>query len=1279
MKRSTLLAFALSAPTLLAEVRELSFMTATRVSDAPAVDGSLADACWRRGRANDVYYEYLKMHPGRFVERTTACTVLYDGKGVYVGICNDEPNAEDIRRNILKNRDRKTWTDDCAEVHFDPHANGIMFYRFVVNANGVVDSSWRMDAANFDENWSHPGVQAAAQVFADRWELELFVPWTAFGLAAAPEAGTVWTFDHNRFVWLRRQQPLCCSSAPGASYASPEKFGYLYFSEGESPEPETVVNMIERRLSCDWGIEIDGATYLHDEEGTRKVGKSLREVSADIAAENARIAAEAETNAVRILTTDEPVAPLRLTLSGRYDLAPPAKYDGFDGHYRHNPRLDAYVPPHPPQRTFAHPPRVLFMTGFGSEIRDMAELANRFSMEALFFPGDFGRTGIYADFLSLGTFNDKERQFQTLLSRNPDVFVFRGFAWQKVPAKYRTEILRRVRDDGRGLLFLGDAASVSSLAPRDSLRMLGKGRILATDAEASPISLQGASPDWVLEWRERYEARAVRMFAAIRRVQGFGDVEPPAIMIRDNGAESLEFAGNERVVPEDGSLSVSFAWKNKLASPAVLETEVRTLPHGDLVATGRVHVAAGALFCEGCRLYSSGFPALSGFVRARLKREDGYVMSAERVFFFPNHRFDEYTLISWDGVNVGALPHLMAPQLAGELGYRNHLGESGFLPALFDCRAVPYAARVKLLAGPNGETLWKQLPGFTLGWGNRRADKAAAAFLREGEINPNDPRVARLIDEEFAYKVTNTVPYGVCVWSLGDECGFSYDAGHGRTDRGPFAAFLREKYGTLARFNEVHCTNITDFADAPHMRLAEAEAAGDGPAWWDHVQYMDKTYADVFARLSRVVKRFDPRARVGAEGSAAGDLEQTVHGLEFWGPYRNVMLDEVLRNIAPDLVRGVWWGGYPDDKRNGWPLKQWENVLTGVVNADLWFQSDPASTMGCLAGDFSFPPYVERMLPHLKRLRRGVAQTFISTPFRNDGFAIYYSYASVRAAQFDGALVPPESGFVSLVHFCYRTGFDVRVVTRGTLGKLDEIRVLFLPGCASLSDEEAGAIAAFASRGGLVVCDSDPGVLDGFFSRRATSPEFPCERMSLTCRSSDTDAIATFDAAVQSVLDRRGIRPHERIFGLPPSGVIFRVRESGGIRLMGFKAEGIDLPADVRIELDRPGWIYAVDDGLVGRFNAICVRVDKPFGVYAVFDEEQHPPDVSKLLEGRVYRVSAFASDGREISHRTKVFTARQGAPKLGGFFVPLDEADGTSYRIRDIATGLESELWLHR
>ena len=73
----------------------------------------------------------------------------------------------------------------------------------------------------------------------------------------------------------------------------------------------------------------------------------------------------------------------------------------------------------------------------------------------------------------------------------------------------------------------------------------------------------------------------------------------------------------------------------------------------------------------------------------------------------------------------------------------------------------------------------------------------------------------------------------------------------------------------------------------------------------------------------------------------------------FWGPYRSLVNDELLRVIAPDRLRGIWWGGYFRCLRDGFPVQQWEYLLTGTLNADLWFDMYLGSVMGAFGGDFN--------------------------------------------------------------------------------------------------------------------------------------------------------------------------------------------------------------------------------------------------------------------------------------------------------------------------------------
>ena len=1257
-------------------LREISFMTAMPTKSAPVIDGSLDDACWKEGAANTTYYEFNKVNPKKYAY-PTLCTVIYDEKGIYVGVVNLDPSMKTLKRNVVKHNDPQTWTDDSAEIYFDAKANGEAYYKYVVNSAGKCDTAWRMDAANYHSGWLSPGRQVAAKMFDDRWEFELFIPWEDFHGLAKPDAGTVWTFAHLRFRFASGQ-PEFGSSSPGAAGAAPQNFGYLYFSDGAPVEPQKVLDIVKARAKPVWGMEIAGKTYLCDALGLKSIECTLEELSRRDAEEKRLRDEKAKAALAEMLSGGSgAVEPLPLPLAGTYDFTPPKEYDGYNGFYRHNPDPMKYMTAHHAWRTDgSFRPRVLFMTGFDATLRDAVELAARFPIDALYFPGNFGAAGIYQDPISLGGFIDKERQFESLLAMNPEVVVFDGFMYDRLPVRYKAELLRRVRDEGMGYVVLarpymarGDFAKLRKAKPAEkgeSVCRLGKGVvILAGDA--------GAVPPWSLTWKAKYERRAAYCWNLLRRARGLPAdaalaAEGESIVAAASDAGGLSLAGDESV-PEGGALKVEAKLERPLSADAVLEAELATSPHGDVVKRWRVPLKAGA---DTMALETDGgeFPTLAGVVSARVVAADNgrELARARRMFFFPNHRFQDYTMISWDGTSGtntrwdGDFTELFAPQLVDMLGYDNHLGGGFRTSAAHNSWIVPYRCRINIdKAKGSGAVRWEIISraGFMVPFDKKELRDEVKALGEE--MNPYDPRVRSIVDRGFGEIVKQTIPYGVAAWNLGDECYFSLDAGHGEQDRKPFAEFLAWKYGTVEKFNAVHGTKCASFEEAPHLTIQEAIDADDRPAWWDHVQYMEKMYRDTMEYVSSVIKKHDPKARVGAEGSVPGDLELTVKNLEFWGPYRSLVGDELLRNVAPNHLRGVWWGGYISSLRDGFPVQMWEYLLTGTVNADQFFQCVPGGTLSAFGGDLAPAPYVQRMVPHLRALKRGIAQLLIRMPFRNDGFALYHSHASASAAKLVDSFRTPEATLGPLIRFCYRKGYAVRMVTPHTLEKLGEVKVLFLSGATVLSDAEVAALKAFAARGGIVVSDVETGVMDEFFVSREKSP-----LAGIVGRMPDV----ADDGALQAFLTSCGIAANpESVEGLPVAGSVFRVREKDGCRIVGFKTTSKALGSHVTVRFGRKCRVYEVGKGLIGETDKVEIAsLDVPFKVYAAFDGE---PEFFR--KGTVYRREVLAPGGMPVAHREMVFAYDGSLPR---YAPALNDAAG-DWRLRyvDVATGRVREL----
>ena len=1437
-----------------AELRELTFQTAMPAASAPKIDGVLDDACWKTATVHSDYYEYLKPNPRRVTNTKTDCMIVYDAAGVYTGIRNWEDQPEKLRQNVTKDFQGEIWTDDCGEIFYDPDASGIGFYKFIVNSLGKYDTAWRMDSANMDENWVCSGVKCAAKVFKDRWEVELFIPWSAFHNRPGPKPGDIWTFNHSRFRFGALGWGAGFSTtAPGGSGVSANKFGYLYFSDGSKPDAKKVLSLLEQRLNTNWGIMIDGKVYVHDLKGTnvsdldaekRELEREFREHDAKVGAEieaakrgdlkntlgTLRIAFTNElakydasfasvkqfrelVDKVRVLAYELKCAaladpevkgePIEMPLAGKYDLNPPKEYNGHNGWYRHNRIKNALVTPHLEwcPETIGPAPHPMFITGLNGTLREAVELEQRFAYEdALFHPGGFGATGIYEDPLSHGTFLDKQAQFETLLAKKPDVFVLQGFYFSRIPAHYRYEMLRRVRDDGVGLVLLGvggvDRALTAKLTRDDAARRtlarlvpyaqvpgascprnvpagqtatelklnlyrFGKGRIAQVDQ-------QGAG-EWSLLWKGAFETRAAFAANAIRWAQG---AEPAAavafasgrerdemtseasffgvevdtkdsgvnrvrlrlrssenVVLKDEtrslasgknslavdlrdvpagdyyldvipaakphfGAAKWDFAAvhqfskasrigavtidgtNRTIIAEGTGPTLRVAWQHRAPADGVLKYEVADQPYRQVRIKGETPFKAGATSAN-LPLPKRDFPTLSGVITAKVVAGGEELACARKFVYFPNHRFPDYTMIMWEGLWQGGIAELFAPQLIDVMGYENHLGEAGSRSAEFNGRAVPHITRV-CLGGSKKGTTWSnapQLPAKTQE--EKDYNKKIMA-----DYNVYRPEVREYFEKAFTPRVQKCAPYGVCVYNLGDECFYSNGLGFGdEQDEGYFRDFIAKRYGKVEVYNAVHGTTIKDWKEVVHLTCEEAKKSGDWPSWFDQTSYSAKLYSDTFQLARSVIKKYDPKGRVGAEGSPSGNLEETVKNLEFWGPYGDVYLDEVLKCIAPDRVRGMWWGGYLRSQRDGFPGRQWEYLLTGRANGDEWFSAIIGSTESSFAGDLTLAPYVQKLHANHAQLKHGLASYMIRTPLRKDGFAIYYSWPSTCATTLSDEFKSPAEGGRELIRFCYRKGLEVSFVTPSTLKTLEQQKLVFLPGICSLSDGEVAALKAFVKRGGRLYADAEPGVLDQYLARRQEAPL----KGLWTKYERGAD-----DAALIAVVGTVGVKQRERVSGLPDAGLVLRVRETAEQKAVGFTTSSKNCGKAVTLDFGSEGWIYECDVGLVGKGDKVEIAaLERPFKLYAQFKAEQTAPEIKldrtevqpgdfvkvatgALRKGGVYRLGVKDGEGREIQNREQIVIVPEKPTDVSLQF-PYSDAGDYTVTLRDLATGLES------
>jgi len=443
-------------------------------------------------------------------------------------------------------------------------------------------------------------------------------------------------------------------------------------------------------------------------------------------------------------------------------------------------------------------------------------------------------------------------------------------------------------------------------------------------------------------------------------------------------------------------------------------------------------------------------------LRARLVVGPRVLAEEEVALAAPRPVQDEYPVCMW-GMMPGYVGHLAAQRLR-ELGFNLVLGAptADFARnlALHDLGHIPYCTRLY------------ERPNFTDAAGIADTMKSLAGKGRE------------------------LGPYRPHVYSLGDENAIPGDLGVLEEDRPFLREFLRERYGDdLTALNEAWGTQFTAWEAVEALSSAQARETGKFTAYHDLMCFREQLYAQRHKDCKAAIQSTDPEARVGAEGSEEGDLELTTDGLDFWGPYRQVRYNTLLRSVAPrDLVRGNWFGGYRSQRTD--PRLLPEFLWSALFDGNNLIQYFALATLETLfTTDYSLTYYNQWYWDDFQAILDGPAQLSQRADYDYDAVALLHSQASVhmndmeggpgRYAQAHTALLQ-ALGEAWLQHYYVTDRHPDDVNGRG-------IKLLFLPCGRALSDEVCAALRRFVEAGGVLVADVRPAVTDEHCRAREAS------------------------------------------------------------------------------------------------------------------------------------------------------------------------------------------------
>lgn len=240
--------------------RKLALYTVSRTECPPNSNNTLNEECWDDVPASTVYYEYWKADP-EISSLKTEMRLLYNKSGVYMKLINFDDNMENIRAAIVRRDDPSLWKDDCAEIYFDPQANGVGYTVFTMNSTGIQGDRRQLDAAVNLEEWRGNEWRVTTKKNEDSWVIEAFFPWSDLGKQA--KSGDVWMFNHVRYAWSSGKF-VGSTWSPGGSYQNPGRFGFLYFKGGEEPSIEVVSEVLKKTAAPPWMLSFDDKVLLHE-------------------------------------------------------------------------------------------------------------------------------------------------------------------------------------------------------------------------------------------------------------------------------------------------------------------------------------------------------------------------------------------------------------------------------------------------------------------------------------------------------------------------------------------------------------------------------------------------------------------------------------------------------------------------------------------------------------------------------------------------------------------------------------------------------------------------------------------------------------------------------------------------------------------------------------------------------------------------------------------------------------------------------------------------------